>query len=67
MKICFKDLRNIANEKRYDIKFDVIEPSDKTFLYRLEDVEGHVTFYYVLDDKLCIKYHVVLLIVFSPL
>lgn len=58
MKICFKDLCNIANEKRYDVKFDVIEPSDKTFLYRLEDVEGHVTFYYDFDDKLCIKYHV---------
>ena len=41
MKICFKDLRNIANERRYDIKFDVIEPDDKTFLYRSRDGGGY--------------------------
>lgn len=58
MKICFKDLRNISDERRYDINFERLEVEDKTYLYRLENVRGYVTFYYDLEDRLCIKYHI---------
>lgn len=50
MKICFKDLLNIADEKKYDLKADYIEVKDNTFITGIKDVSGDVYFYYDNDD-----------------
>ena len=56
MKICFKDLQNIADEKRYEIDIPCIEIKDNIFINSIKDTKGNITFYYE-DDNLYINYH----------
>ena len=57
MKINLKDLRNIADEKSYDVNIRKIEVNDDVYLRRLEDVEGYIVFFYDSMDDLKIEYH----------
>ncbi len=56
MKICFKDLLNIADEKRYEIDIPCIEIKDNIFINGIKDIKGSIIFYYE-DDNLYINYH----------
>lgn len=50
MKICYKDLLNIADEKKYDLKANNIEIKDNTFITGIKEANGDVIFYYDNDD-----------------
>ena len=56
MKIYLKDLMNIADEKVYPVKIDVYPVEGNTFLRRLENVEGDISFYYGPADDLRVNY-----------
>ena len=56
VKIFLKDLVNIADQKVYPVHFNFIEAKDQTFLRRLENVEGDLTFYYDAADDLRVNY-----------
>ena len=51
-----KDLVNISDVKRYPVDFKKIIIEDNVFLRRLEDVEGDISFYYDVADKLKVNY-----------
>jgi len=56
MKIFFKDLMNVADEKRYLIDIDSYQVEQNVFLKRLENVKGDLIFYYDILDDLRISY-----------
>lgn len=59
MKICFRDLANIADEKKYDIDLKDIEIHDNMFINGVKEVKGSITFYYDDNHDLCISYHLI--------
>ncbi len=56
MHICFKDLRNIADERRIEVDIPFIEIKDNTYIYSVKDTKGYISFFYDYEDNLCIKY-----------
>ena len=56
VKIFLKDLINISDQKVYPVGFKLIKAKDQTFLRRLENVEGDLTFYYDAADDLRCNY-----------
>lgn len=56
MKICFRDLANIADEKKYEIDLKDIEIKDNMFINGVKEVKGDILFYYDDNHDLCINY-----------
>ncbi len=56
MKICFRDLANIADEKKYEIDLKDIEIKDNMFINGVKEVKGDIVFYYDDNHDLCINY-----------
>ena len=58
MKIFLKDLVNIADQKSYEVDFKEIVIENNLFVRRLKNVEGDITFYYDVADKLRVNYQI---------
>ena len=56
MKICFKDLINIASEKRYDVDLKDIKIENNIFITGIKEVKGEIIFYYDDEHDLSISY-----------
>ena len=56
MKICFKDLINIASEKRYDVDLKDIKIENNIFITGIKEVRGEIVFYYDDEHDLSINY-----------
>lgn len=56
MKLFLKDLINIADEKTYSIEIKEKRIEDNVYLRGLKNVEGDLTFYYDVSDKLRVNY-----------
>ena len=57
MLIKVRDLVSIKDEKILNVDEKVIGMDNDPYLKRLENVKGQILFFYDLDDKLKIKYH----------
>ena len=57
MKILLKDLVNIADEKIYEFDIKSLDVENNIFLRRIEEVQGHICFYYDASDELRVEYH----------
>ena len=56
VKICLKDLMNIADEKVYPVDIECLNVKDNVFLRRIEDAYGELVFYYDAADTLHVFY-----------
>ena len=56
MKICFRDLANISDQKEYPIDLKDIEIKDNVFINGIKEVKGGIIFYYDDNHDLCINY-----------
>ena len=56
MKICFKDLINIASEKRYDVDLKDFKIENNIFITGIKEVKGEIIFYYDDEHDLSISY-----------
>ncbi len=56
MKVLLKDLANIPERKTFDADIAHIDIKDDVFIRGLKDVEGYISFYYDVADRLFIDY-----------